>query len=98
MGLEIDTVFNSSGEVGSWISASTTNVTGSLFLTVLVLFMFLLLAMLLFKMPELFIAIILAPLSIILLSVSGLEQSMRLIIGIIILVVALGAYAFYPSK
>lgn len=98
MVLGLDTVFNSSGEVGSWISASTTNVTGSLFLTVLVMFALLILAMLLFRMPELLIGVILAPLTILLITVEGLDQSMKLILGIIILVVALGAYAFYPSK
>lgn len=98
MAIGIDQVFNSTGEVGSWISNSTTNVTGNLFLTVMIMLMFILLMLMLFKMPELLMALILAPLLIVFATITEIGQPMQLIVGAVIIMIGLGLYAFYPSK
>lgn len=94
----INTLFNSTGEVGSWITASQTNVTGSLFLSIILILAFFFLMMLLFKMDLLLMALIIAPLAIVFSTIGEVSQGMKLIVGAIILITALGLYAFYPSK
>jgi hypothetical protein len=98
MAMGIDQLFNSSGEIGRWLTASTTNVTGSLILTVFVMIMFLVLGMMLFKMPELLMALIIVPLMIVFITVGEIAVPMRIILGVLILVIGLGLYSFYPSK
>lgn len=96
--VDVSTLFNSTGEVGQWISNSTTNITGSLFLTVLLMLMFLVLMIILFRMPEFFVFLILMPLIIVLSGITEIASSMSVIIGLAILIIALGLYAMYPSK
>ena len=98
MGIALNTIFNSTGEVGRWITASNTNVTGSLFITILLIIGFFLLLMMLFKMPELFMALILFPFLIIVSVIDGIGTEIKIIIGICVLIVGIGLYAFYPSK
>ena len=98
MGIGIDALFNSSGEVGQWLSASNTYVTGSLFISFLLIIGFFLLLMMLFKMPELFMALILFPFLIIVSVIDGIGTEIKIIIGVCVLIVGIGLYAFYPSK
>lgn len=98
MSIALTEVFNSSGEVYGWISNSTTNMTGSVFLSVLIMIALFILAMLLFKMPELLIGLILFPLVLVLLAVGEISTEMKIIVGILTLIIGLGVYAFYPSK
>jgi uncharacterized membrane protein YjjP (DUF1212 family) len=98
MGIALNAIFNSSGDVGQWLTASSTNVTGSLFISILLIIGFFLLLMMLFKMPEIFMALILFPFLIIVSVIDGIGTEIKIIIGICVLVVGLGLYAFYPSK
>ena len=98
MPLLMSQVFNSTGDVSNWMTASNTFVTGSPFLTVIVLFTFLILMALLFKMPTMLVFVILTPLLLVFASIGEFAASLNLIIGIVVLVIALGLYALYPSK
>ena len=94
----VDSLFNSTGEVGTWLSSSSTNLTGSLFISVLIILAFFFLMMLLFKMPQLLMLIIIFPLVTLLMGISEIASEMKIIVGVGILIIALGLYAFYPSK
>jgi hypothetical protein len=58
----ISTFFNSSLEIGSFLNTTTSNVTGSDFLTLLIMVLLFFMVGILFHMPELLFAIVIAPL------------------------------------
>lgn len=93
--VDVNTLFNSTGEVGSWLSTSTNNFTGSLELSLFVLFGFLLMVALLFKMPQLLYVVALLPVVVVF---SVVSLSMASVLVIFILVLAVGLYALFPIK
>lgn len=58
----INAFFNSSLEIGSFLNTTTSNVTGSDFLTLLLTFLLFFTVAILFHMPEILFAIVIAPL------------------------------------
>ena len=58
----INQYFNSSLEIGGFLNTTTSNFTGSEFLTMLIIVLLLFMVAMLFHMPELLFAIIVAPL------------------------------------
>ena len=98
MAIGIGQVFNSTGDVGMWLNASTTNVTGSLFMSVLIIIGFFLLMMMLFKMPELLMGLVLMPLMIVFVTISEITTPMKFIVGALILLIGFGLWSFYPTK
>ena len=93
--LNVSSVFNSSGEVGSWISASNTNFTGSLTLSLIFVVGMLLLIAFMFKLPLLLGVLIIFPLVII---SSTLSAGFSLILGVFILIVAIGLFSMWFVK
>ena len=93
--LNISSVFNSSGEVGSWITASNTNFTGSLSLSLMLIIGLLLLVAFMFKMPLLLGVLIIFPMVTIF---STISVSFNLILGTFILIVAFGLYSMWVIK
>lgn len=93
--LNISSVFNSSGEVGSWITASNTNFTGSLSLSLMMIIGMLLLIAFIFKMPLLLGVLIIFPLVTIF---STLSAGFNLILGVFILILALGLFSMWFIK
>ena len=81
--VDISNMFNSTGEIGNWITASTTNLTGDNGLTFLILIGGLLLIGALLKMPQLLVLIAIFPLIII---ISTVESTFMTILGIAILI------------
>jgi hypothetical protein len=93
--LNVSSVFNSSGEVGSWITASNTNFTGSLTLSLMLIIGMLLLVAFMFKMPLLLGVLIIFPLVTIF---STLSAGFSLILGTFILILALGLFSMWFIK
>jgi len=93
--LNVSQVFNSSGEVGSWISSSNTNFTGSLELSLFFILAMLLLVAFMFKMPILLGVLVIAPLLIIF---STISIGMNLVLGLFILIIAIGIFSMWFIK
>jgi hypothetical protein len=92
--MEISLLFNSSLELGSWINASNTNLTGSLFMTLLLIFLALIMIAELFKLPEFLYLIPLLPVAVIF-AVS--DTGFRVILGLIAIFLGFAIYSIYPS-
>jgi hypothetical protein len=58
-------LFNVSLEIGSWIATATNDITGSVFLTLLILLVFLIAIAMLFRTPMLMVFVLLIPLLIV---------------------------------
>lgn len=58
----IETFFNSSLEIGSFLNTTTSNFTGSEFLTLMIFFLMFFVVAMLFHMPEILFALVIAPL------------------------------------
>jgi hypothetical protein len=93
--LNISSLFNSSGEVGSWITASTNNFTGDLTLTLFLIVGLLLLVGFFFKMPLLLVSLVVFPLVILFSTVS---VGFNLVLGTFILIVAIGLFSMWFIK
>ena len=88
-------LFNSSLEAGQWISASTTNLTGDSFLTLLVMLIFLVLLAMIFRMPIFIVGLILFP---ILLIMATMSAGFSMVVGLVILIIGLAIFSMYPVK
>jgi hypothetical protein len=93
--LNVSSVFNSSGEVGSWITASNTNFTGDLTLSLMMIIGLLLLVAFMFKMPMLLGVLVIFPLVNIF---STLSVGFNIVLGTFILIVAFGLYSMWVIK
>lgn len=93
--LNVSQIFNSSGEVGSWISSSNTNFTGSLELSLFFILGMLLLVAFMFKMPILLGVLVIAPIVILF---STISVGMNLALGVFILIIALGIFSMWFIK
>lgn len=83
--MNISAAFNSSLEIGQFIAASSSNFTGSDTITLIFVFLIFLVIGLLFKMPELVVAVLLIP---VLILFGVLDPSFGLITFLVALFVA----------
>lgn len=95
MTLGIDQAFNSTGEAGMWISNATTNFTGDLGLSLLLLIGALLLMMAILKMPQLLFVIAIFPLIIIL---GTINVTLGSVLGIIIAIAGISLFTIWFIK
>lgn len=96
--MNVSQIFNSSLEVGSWLSASDTNFTGSLTLSILVLLGFVLLVSAILKMPQLLLLIAVFPLIIVLTSINEFNSIGGTVIAILILIGSFALISLWPAK
>ena len=96
--VNVTDVFNSSLEVGQWLSASDTNLTGSITLSILVLLGLVLLVAAFLKMPQLLMIAIIFPLILVLTAITEFTQIGGMIVGIVILITAFGLMSIFPAK
>lgn len=96
--MNVSQVFNSSLEVGQWISASDTNLTGSLTLSILILLGFVLLIAAFLKMPQLLMIAIVFPLILVLTAITEFSQIGGMMVGVVILIISFGIMSIFPAK
>lgn len=93
--LDVTQVFNQNDILGQWINSITQNFTGSLALTLVFGLIILLILIAIFKMPDMFIIILLfAPLVLF----SRIDQSFNMMIGIAIIFFAFVIWSLFPAK
>lgn len=90
MGLEL--LFNESLELGSWINASSSNLTGSDFLSLFLVFFVLLLVALLLHMPEILVATFLLP---VVITFAAADKGFWGIVGVLSIIVGMGLFSIF---
>jgi hypothetical protein len=88
-------LFNRSLDFGRYLDVSTSSVTGSVFLSLLIVVLFLLLIASFFRMPEILYLVILLPLFLIF---SVADPGMRFLVGIAALFFGYVLYTILPWK
>lgn len=96
--MDVGLLFNSSLEVGSWLTASSDNFTGSLTLSILILLGFIMLVAAWLKMPSILVWLAIVPLLIVFVGVSEFVGVGGQIIGVVILIIGFGIFALWPTK
>lgn len=88
-------LFNPAGELGNWISSTTTNTTGDIVLTFGLVIFILITLIMLFKMPDFLVYLLLfAPVALF----STMSPEFNLFVGLGILLLASATWALWPAK